>query len=97
MPKVQALHERFKDKGVVVFGVNTWEEEGDPVAFMKGKDLTYGLLLKGDEVAAAYKVTGIPTFYVIGKDGKILHTAVGIAPGEDERIAEVIEGHLAGK
>ena len=80
MPEVQKLHNRFKDKAVAVFGVNCGERSPrvDPVKFMKDKGYTYGQLLHGELAARAYRVRGIPTFYVIGKDGKILFATSGI-------------------
>src|SRR4030095_6782959 len=56
MPRMQKLHDKLADKGVVVLGVNTWEK-GDPIAFMKKKRLTYDVLLKGEEVTETYRVT----------------------------------------
>jgi len=85
MPGVQELHEEFADQPVRIFGVNCWEQGSSQAAvdyFRGEKDYTYGLLLEGDSVADAYRVTGIPTFYVIGPDGKIVHRSVGAA-GED--------------
>ncbi|MFQ5423733.1 MAG: TlpA family protein disulfide reductase [Phycisphaerae bacterium] len=92
MPGVQKIHERFEDKPVEVFGMNTWERGGDPAAYMKKKDYTYGLLLKADDVAKAYHVSGIPTFYVIGPDGKILLADVGA--GHEKAIVKTIEESL---
>jgi thiol-disulfide isomerase/thioredoxin len=96
MPGVQKLHERFKDKPVAVFGINTWERSSraDPAAAMKRMGLTYGLLLKGENVAKAYRVTGIPTFYIIGPDGKVAHASAGLAPGGEEVFASLIESLL---
>src|SRR5437016_789885 len=59
MPQMQKLHEKYADKGVVVFGVNSWEKS-DPVALMQKKRFTYGLLLKGEDLAEAYKITTLP-------------------------------------
>lgn len=95
MPAVQKLHELFKDKPVKIYGVNTWEgEDADPAQFMKDNKYTYGLLLKGDDVAKEYKVPGIPTFYLIGIDGKILYNAVGFDPKGEDKIKEMIEEEL---
>lgn len=91
MPGVQKLHEQFKDKPVKVFGVSCWEKPGgDPAKFMKDKKYTYGLLIKGDNVADKYKVTGIPTFYIIDTEGKIAHAAT-FKPGHEKELAEVIK------
>ena len=96
MPAVQKLHERFKGKPLAVFGISTWERKrADPVAFMKKKKLTYGLLLKGDQVAQAYGIQGIPTFYVIGPDGTILHASSGFDPSGEAKLAKLIETALS--
>lgn len=92
MPGVQKLHEGFQGKPVKVFGVSTWDRGGGPAAYMKKKGFTYGLLLNGDDVAKRYNVVGIPTFYVIGADGKILHAESGI--GQEKAIAKIIRENL---
>jgi thiol-disulfide isomerase/thioredoxin/outer membrane lipoprotein-sorting protein len=93
MPGIQKLHEHYKDKPVEFIGVNCWER-GDAPAFMKEKKYTYGLLLEGDDVAKAYHVNGIPTFYVIGTDGKIVHRASGFNKDLEARLARIIDGAL---
>lgn len=89
MPGLQSLHEKYRRRGVVVFGVNTWEES-NPVEFMKRGGYTYGLLLKGEGVAQAYRVSSLPTLYVIGVDGTIIHRVRGI----DDDLGPLIEKHL---
>ncbi len=96
MPGVQKFHEKYKDKPVAVLGVNCWERSGDPAAFMKDKGYTYPLLLKADEVAAKYKVTGIPTFYLIGPDGKILLAYSGASEHNLRQADELVTKALAG-
>ena len=95
MPGVQALHEKFSGQDVAVLGINCWEsEDGDPAAYMADQGYTYGLLLGADEVAEEYHVSGIPTFYLIGKDGTVIHREVGFAPDKEEKLAKIIEEHL---
>ncbi|MEX2217685.1 MAG: TlpA disulfide reductase family protein [Phycisphaerales bacterium] len=94
MPGIQAIHEKFKGRPVAVFGLNCWES-GDPAALMLEKSFTYGLLLKADGVAKDYGVSGIPTFYVVGKDGKIAHVAIGFDPEGEAKLEEVINNELA--
>jgi hypothetical protein len=96
MPNVQKLSEEFAGQDVVVYGLSTWEKGGDPAAFMKQNKFTYGLLVHADEVSRNYKVNGIPTFYVVGKDGKILFNSVGFDEGEFAQIKSVINGALKG-
>lgn len=93
MPGLQSLHEEYKDKGVVIFGINCWES-GDPEALMKREGFTYTLLLEGDSVAQMYAVSGIPTFYVISPEGRVAHHAVGFGPQMEEKLTEVIDALL---
>jgi thiol-disulfide isomerase/thioredoxin len=96
MPTMQKLHDDYKDKGVVILGVNTWEQEADAAkAYMTKKKFTYGCLLKGDELAAAYGVRGIPTLVVIGKDGKVAEVEVGLADPSGAGLRKVLDAALA--
>jgi thiol-disulfide isomerase/thioredoxin len=89
MPHLQAIHEQFKDQGVVVMGVNAWEN-GDPQALMKARSWDYLLLLGGDQVAADYQVTGIPTMVVVGPDGTIVQRKVGAGPDVKAELLQTI-------
>jgi thiol-disulfide isomerase/thioredoxin len=97
MPGIQKLHERYQGKPVAVFGVNAGERlpNADPVGLMKRNGYTYGLLLNGARVATTYRVIGIPTFYVIGPDGKILYAASGYNPALEDALVRLIDRALA--
>ena len=90
MPRMQKLYERYQDKEVVVLGVNSWENN-DPVALMKKKHYGYGLLLKGEEIAEAYKVTILPVVYIIGADGRVMYSHEGV---DDKNLASLIEKYF---
>jgi thiol-disulfide isomerase/thioredoxin len=90
MPRMQRLHEKYADQGVVVFGVNSWENS-DPIALMQQKGLSYGLLLKGENIAEAYKVTTLPVIYIIGADGKIIYCHQG---ADDKNLTSLIDKYL---
>jgi thiol-disulfide isomerase/thioredoxin len=92
MPSVQKLHEKFKGK-VEVFGVN-FAESGNPAEYMEKKGFTYTLLLKAEQVAQDYKVTGIPCFYLIGADGKVLYASAGFSPMAEKTLEEKINAAL---
>jgi peroxiredoxin len=87
LPKLQKLHAKFADRGVVAFGVNGWEEN-DPSTLMREMGYTFGLLLKGEEVAPAYRVSVLPTTYIVGPDGAIRYASTG---GEDDLVAVMEE------
>jgi thiol-disulfide isomerase/thioredoxin len=97
MPGIQKLHEKYKDKDVVVLGVNCWEKGGDPATYMKEQNFTYGLLLGGDDVATQYRVKSIPSFFVIGRDGKIAFSQAGIDEKTETALPAAIDAALAAK
>ena len=89
MPVLEKVHQKYKDKGVVVLGVNSWET-GDPVAVMHQKGMTYKVLLKGEEIGPAYGVASVPAIYVIGVDGKVIYFQSGV----EDALPDVIEKYL---
>jgi len=93
MPDLQKLHEKYKGRGVAVFGISVWES-GDPAAFMKNRGYTYQILVNGDKIAEDYRISGIPTLYVIGADGKILYSELGAGVNTYKVVTEIIEKHL---
>lgn len=95
MPIIQNLHEKYRDRGVVFFGISVADSEGDPVAFMKNKGFTYKLLLNGDAAAEIYRAITLPTLYVIGADGLIVHAETGYRPGAKDELDDVILRQLA--
>jgi len=90
MPRMEKLHRKYKGRGVAVFGVSSFET-GDPAAVMKKKNCTYGLLLKGEEIAPAYGVETLPAVCVIGADGRVVYSHAG---AEHKNLDSVIEEQL---
>lgn len=80
MPTMQKLHEAYKDKGVVIRGVNTWEKNADAAKdCIAKKKFICGCLMNGDDLAKACGVTGIPTLVIIGKDGTETMAEIGLS------------------
>ncbi|MBL8759795.1 MAG: TlpA family protein disulfide reductase [Phycisphaerae bacterium] len=95
MPGIQKLHERYKDKGVAVVGMNFERNAAaNPAKFMKDNGYTYALVLKAETIAEKYKVSGWPTFYILDTQGKVLWSAVGHDPAHEEQMEQVIEEAL---
>ena len=91
--QMQALQERFSSQGVKVLSVSSWEH-GDPRQWMTEHGYNYGLMLNGTEIARQYNVDRIPTFLVIGVDGKVVYRHEGFEKSAADKIAAVIDKHL---
>ena len=94
MPALQKLHDELSGRGVVVLGISTFEKGGDPARLMKDRRYTYGLLLEGESIAEAYGVVGLPTIYVVGVDGRIIHAGGGANEVAEQRRRTFIEEYL---
>jgi len=84
IPHLNAIYQKFQDKGVVVIGQDCWEqEESAVVPFVKkmGTNMTYRVALDDkskDEKGAmavnwmeAAGLNGIPSAFIVNKQGKI--------------------------
>jgi peroxiredoxin len=92
MQKAQNEHQEQKD--VVFLFVDTWEngENKEKLAgdFIKSKGYTFQVLMDNDnKVVTSYKVTGIPTKFIIGPDGRIKFKSVGYSGSPDGVATEV--------
>jgi peroxiredoxin len=68
---VELLHRDFKDKGLIVLGVDN-EESKDQAAFLGKFGYTFRSLTDPTEqVKNLYRVGGIPTTVLIDREGKI--------------------------
>jgi thiol-disulfide isomerase/thioredoxin len=101
MQKVVAKYE--KDENVKLLFVDTWQSEADKVAtvkkFLADKPYTFHVLMDTkDEVVKSFNVNGIPTKFIIGKDGNIRFKSVGF-DGSTEKAASEMQMmiELAGK
>jgi peroxiredoxin/outer membrane lipoprotein-sorting protein len=72
LPTIAKLYGEYKDKGVVVLGIN--DEEGNAAKkYLEKNSLTLPTLDDNSQKAhRLYHVSAIPTVFVIGPDGKVL-------------------------
>jgi thiol-disulfide isomerase/thioredoxin len=82
MPLLNQFYTDGRAEDVLLFGVNVWERGGrEPVQkFVESKGYKFPILYGTNELAESYGVRGIPTMFVIDKDGKIAHRHVGYNP-----------------
>ncbi len=83
-PIVNAIAERYKDRGLAVLGVNTSDEDGLAAAFMRKKGLGFPIVYdEGNTIAKQYAVTALPTLIVVSKTGKIVAVRHGVTTDSD--------------
>jgi cytochrome c biogenesis protein CcmG, thiol:disulfide interchange protein DsbE len=93
-PIVDQIARRWRDRGVVVVGVDTdAPDQGDPRAFAQSEGLTYPIVrdLKG-EASRLYEVANLPTLVVLSRSGKVIAVRVGIT--DDSEIERLLRRAL---
>jgi len=78
MSAFERLHRELTPQGLAVLGINAREGTATIREFAKELGLTFPLILDANgTINAAYGVIGLPTTFLIGRDGRSVALAVG--------------------
>ncbi|MBI4396314.1 MAG: TlpA family protein disulfide reductase, partial [Elusimicrobia bacterium] len=78
IPVLQELYRDYAKKGFTVVGVSLDQDPSAVAPFAREKNLTYPILLAGESnVSELYGVRGIPTIYLLNKEGQIVDRWIG--------------------
>ena len=83
MPHLQDLYDKYKEDGLLVYGINNEKDVTLPAAFLEENGYTFPTLKNATEVFGLYNVRGIPATYVIDREGYIIAFVSGFRPGPD--------------
>lgn len=94
IPELNALYDRYKDKGVAVLGISL-DKGGDVSStvgsFIKEYTVIYPVLLDNGKTNVSYGVSSIPALFLIDKNGKMIKRFAGFTPGLVENLSREIE------
>lgn len=94
IPTLVRLHETLGPKGFVVLSVSMDDEPEDVAPFAKAMKINYPVILNGGENAPkGWIVPGLPTAYLIGRDGMVLNRQFGSK--SMDKLAAQVEAALA--
>jgi peroxiredoxin len=92
MPVLERLRREFSSRGLAVIGVNVRENKEAVRRYAKELALTFPLVLDSDgKINALYGVIGLPTTFVVGRDGRAVAFAVGPRQWESAPARALIE------
>lgn len=96
MPNNDRIARKYADQGVVLLGVTADDSRESYDSWLKRNEGKYAFPMTFDPAGREgwktsvfnlkYGITGFPSMYVIGRDGKIVETISGGGPGEDHRL-----------
>ena len=96
MPSMEALHKRYGEKGFEILAVNCMEDADAAFNFMRNNRLTFPVVLDQDgKVSGKYGIRGIPTTYLINREGKIIARVVGSLNWDTPKMNAALEVFLS--
>ncbi len=97
MPSVQRVHETFKDKDVVILAISV-DGGGEKAvkSFMTKRGYTFTTPVDvGMEIARKFGVRGVPTTYVINRQGAIVAHGFGPVDFDSPAFVQYIQALAA--
>jgi len=100
-PYLESLHQKAAGQDFVLLGLCVWDTRENFDKWMVEPQVKTSYLKvfdpagRGDDNIAKklYNVSGIPTFYVVGKDGKVINGFVGNSPENKQKLSELLAGN----
>jgi cytochrome c biogenesis protein CcmG/thiol:disulfide interchange protein DsbE len=78
MPGLQAFYDAHRDEGFALLAINAGEDQPSVSAFVKRMGFTFPILLDpGERVLAGLGIPGLPTSFIVGRDGKVKYIHPG--------------------
>ncbi len=97
-PFLNSLHNEFKDQGLSILGVNVDEEKSLAHEFLAKYPAAFPILNDAEgQCATNFAVKGMPSSYLIDRQGIVHHVHLGFRPSEAEEIRALVRQLLAAK
>jgi thiol-disulfide isomerase/thioredoxin len=103
MPRLNALHERYKDRGLVIIGLNEFEGniKGEPATraqeleyfrqFKRRLNVSYDFAVAADaRNDGPYGVAGLPTAVLVDRRGRVRFLTVSASEEEAELLKKMV-------
>lgn len=96
LPGLQNLHEKYKDKGFVMIGIDPYDdpEKAAMADFLAKRDITYTVLFSDRDLPAAYHVRAFPTLFFIDRNGKITKVQTGFSKDLETALEDQLQDML---
>ena len=84
MPALERVAERYRMRGLEVIGVSADDKAADAREYADALGISFRIVHDAtDSIQRAYQVSGLPTTFVIDKDGRIVSKTLGAKAWDD--------------
>ena len=90
MPILQSLHEKYKDKGFMMIGIDPIDDpvEDEMADFLAKRGITYTILFAERKLSDTYIIASYPTLFFLNRDGKIAIVHRGYSKDMEEELED---------
>jgi cytochrome c biogenesis protein CcmG, thiol:disulfide interchange protein DsbE len=94
-PLLESVWKRYRDRGLVVVGVDINDLKGDARRFARQNKMSYPLVHDGPgDTTTTYGLTGVPETFFVARDGRLVCERIQAGlhlPGNRDRFDECVE------
>jgi len=98
MPALEKLYNTLADEGFAVLAINQWEDSDHVFAYMGDLNVfpSFPILFDPESrISAEFGVKGLPTSFLLDKQGRVVYRAVGGRAFDHPKVEQTIRGLLA--
>lgn len=92
IPDFVEIYNKYKDKGVQFIGVSLDSDISEIKSFVDKNGINYQILVDDGNVSDKWKITAIPTTFILGKNGDIIEEQVGMV--NKDILTNLIDGSM---
>lgn len=91
-PWLNTMQEKYADKGLTIIGINVDKDPGLAEKFLEKTPANFTMAFDPEgELASKYKLIGMPSSYLIDRNGKIQYTHVGFRVSKSQNYEKSIQ------
>lgn len=95
-PWMSDIKKRYAEQGFAIVAVNLDKERALADAFLKQMDVNFTVAFdESGSSASKYKLRGMPSSYLIGRDGKVHASHIGFREKDKEELEQAIKNLLS--
>ncbi|MBB5185923.1 thiol-disulfide isomerase/thioredoxin [Zhongshania antarctica] len=96
LPTLEGLYQEFNSQGFMVLAVNVDADIRDAKRFLQSRPVSYPLIYDAEqELPKLFGLKGMPSAYLIDRQGVVRHVHEGFRPGDGARLREIVLALLA--